>query len=822
MPFVLRYSDNDTGAITFTGNTLGLSRSSTPGQPGTRDIIGAFVTTNTSLQYGYYPPGTTPDFNLDSASAFLRLPRGSKVKYAELVWAGTYAVTGGENNYLAFIDKSVFLTTPAGITFSIAPDPATAQVSYRNATYNYLRSANVTSIIQAGGAGEYTVGGVVGNIDYGTSTGNSCGWTLCVVYENPSLPFRNLSLDVGIVEIAAGGAPQVTTTITGFATPTSGAISGRMALCAQDGDVNKTGDQVLFGPTEDTLTVLQGPNNFADNFFASQINDDSGNLDTSGTFGDRNAINGDPGTQTIGGRQGWDITNVDISGTLTNNQTSAVFEIRTSGDGYSVLAVGIYIDINSPRITVDKSVDAAQAVLGQVLTYTVVIENTGTVPADTTLMFDNLPNDTQFIPGTVTINEISDPNADPVEGIPLGTIPPDGAVTVTYQVRVVSLPPDGVIVNQALVTFEYQSITDGPIFTGDIPSNEVVTPLLLADVRLEKTVSPTAAVPGQEVVYRFQITNTGEVDLTNVRLTDPLLGLDRTIPSLPVGQSVVITQAFVVPPETLAGIINNTATVTSQQTDPVQDHAQVTVLPVYELAIRKSADKTEITAGETVQYTITVTNTGNATLTSLHITDPLLGVDRTFPSLAPGQSIVIDAAYVAADDAKFGTIITNTAIATSAETGPKQAQAVVSVTGKPPVDIIKSVFPHISEPGATLTFTLIITNTTGMSLTSRYGATVLHKLVLFDNLPEGMRLVANSVVVNGNIRRRANLETGVHLGTLDPGETIKVTFHARQLVVPPNEKGENQAYVTFEPEQSDTTYQVDSNTVVFDVVENEE
>ncbi|MEK5061634.1 DUF11 domain-containing protein, partial [Paenibacillus sp. FSL H7-0326] len=565
MALFLRFTDNDTGAITFTGNTLGLSRSDTTGVPGTRDFIGAFTTIDTSMQFGSYPPGTTDDFNLNSASAILRLPEDSEVLYAELIWAGTYAVTRGTNNYAAFINKSVSLTTPQGTTFSISPDPVTAQESHRNATDNYFRSQNVTSIIQQGGAGTYTVGGVVGNLDLGNSSANNCGWTLCVVYENSALPFRNLTLYVGDVEIASG-IPELTTTLTGFATPTSGPISGRMALCAQDGDANKTGDQVLFGPDVSSLTVLQGPNNYPSNFFASQINDDNGLLDTSGTFGDRNQIAGQPGRQIVGGRQSWDITNIDVSSTLSNSQTSAVFQLRTGGDGYAVLAIGIYIDINSPRVTVDKTVDATQAVIGQVLTYTVVIENSGTVTADTAFLLDQLPNNTAFVPGSVTIGGDPAEDANPVSGIPLGALEPGSRITVTYQVRVISIPPDGVIVNEAVVNFEYQSVTGGPIYAGDITSNDVVTPVLAPSINIEKSVSPTEAEPGERVQYQIMISNTGEVDLTNVVVTDSLLGLRETIPSLPVGATTVLFDSFVIPAGAVPGeMIANTAVAASDQ-----------------------------------------------------------------------------------------------------------------------------------------------------------------------------------------------------------------------------------------------------------------
>ncbi|SLK21038.1 MULTISPECIES: hypothetical protein [unclassified Paenibacillus] len=48
--------------MAFKGNTLGLSRSETPGIPRTVDNLGAYVTTDTTQQFGSYPPGTTSLF----------------------------------------------------------------------------------------------------------------------------------------------------------------------------------------------------------------------------------------------------------------------------------------------------------------------------------------------------------------------------------------------------------------------------------------------------------------------------------------------------------------------------------------------------------------------------------------------------------------------------------------------------------------------------------------------------------------------------------------------------------------------------------------
>ena len=115
----------------------------------------------------------------------------------------------------------------------------------------------------------------------------SAGWTLEVVYQNASLPLRNLSVYAG-QEIIDASSPPVDATISGFATPATGAVTGRVLVTAQEGDSNISGDQLLFWTECEYYSCFIRPRNPANNFFQSQICNDSGNLDTSGTFGDLN------------------------------------------------------------------------------------------------------------------------------------------------------------------------------------------------------------------------------------------------------------------------------------------------------------------------------------------------------------------------------------------------------------------------------------------------------------------------------------------------------------------------------------------------------
>src|SRR4051794_38505714 len=196
--YQLRYSTITTGALTFTGNTLGLSKAAGTNAPGLSHGIGTFISTNTALRDGTYPFGTTANWALDSSAANLAMPAGSTVRYAELIWSGSYSYAGEDVS--AALNNSVSLTTPGGQTFIVAPDPATAQTlgtKGANGTCNsdpvtppnplppgytvtpcfYVRSANVTAQVQATGAGRYTTGGVPATQANTENFKNNAGWT---------------------------------------------------------------------------------------------------------------------------------------------------------------------------------------------------------------------------------------------------------------------------------------------------------------------------------------------------------------------------------------------------------------------------------------------------------------------------------------------------------------------------------------------------------------------------------------------------------------------------------------------------------------------
>ncbi|TKD71254.1 DUF11 domain-containing protein [Pseudalkalibacillus hwajinpoensis] len=450
MAFINRFTANDCGAMTFTGNTLGLSGdSNVQNTAGTDGTIGAFITLDSSSTVDAYPPptivgsaGTTTNYTENGSEAVLNLPPGSTVLYAELIWGGLYL--GGDEDLTALINDDILFSTPILGNTPITPDALTAN----EFGGFYMRSADVTALVQAGGGGTYSAGSVPAIVN-ASGFVNHAGWTLAVVYRNTSLNNRNMNLYVGAEGQVSNGNPS-DVPISGFLTPPTGDVDARVLLSAQEGDANINGDQALFGPDSGTLTNLSGPRNPAGNFFGSQITDDSGNIDTSGSYGFRNHTPGTPGTNIFAGRQGWDITNVSANNYLPNNQSTALFQFNSTGDLYMPNALGIQIDFGEADLDMDKEVNKTMTHKGDVLTYTVTITNDGVVEADNAYFEDQLSAGAEFIQNTLTIDGVTQPGLDPAVGFPLDPIPAGESRVITYKVRV---GKKCFIINEATLTY---------------------------------------------------------------------------------------------------------------------------------------------------------------------------------------------------------------------------------------------------------------------------------------------------------------------------------------------------------------------------------
>ncbi|WDH84704.1 DUF7507 domain-containing protein [Paenibacillus urinalis] len=822
IPLVLRATYNATGAITFTGNTLGLSRSNTEGVPGTLDSIGAFITTNSAVRFGTYPLGTTSSYQSNNSSAVLVLPSGSTVLYAELIWGGSYI--NGSVNLSSAINNPVIFTTPAS-TSSVTPDPTTYNAfDLGNGAQAYVRSANVTSLVQQGGAGTYITGGVVGTIVVNNdTTANHAGWTLAVIYNNPTLPFRNMTLRAGGLLVNASNQ----STITGFATPTSGALGGRALFSAQEGDANRTGDSAQFGPTAATLVSLSGPNNFANNFFASQINNDAGQLNTTGSFGTSNQTNGAPGTNIIAGRQGWDITNVDISARLVNNQTSAVLNLTTSGDVYIVNANALQININSPNITVSKSANVSGLVVGDTVIYSVVVANTGTANAANVVLTDVLPAGLTFVTGSVTVAGTQRPTLDIRSGVPIGTLNLSSSVTITYRATVTSIPSPQQVVNTANAAFTFQSVAGGSTISGVIPSNAVTLPVYAPIFNLVKSSNIANATVGDTLTYSVAVTNSGNIGATTtftdnvpagtsyvpgsfqvngntIAGANPATGVNIGV--VAAGSTSQVTFQVVVNSLPSPPTLNNLASVSYTYQPPdgrvfsgsAASNTLSTPVSLPNVAVSKTANLTDAAVGEVLTYTTVIANNGTTALGSIVFTDVIPagtslvpgsvtvnGVTRnnanpgsgiSLPSITGGSSSTVTFQVLIQSVPASGQVVNQASVAYRSGTfnGLGTSNTVSTPVYQPIISAVKALNDNYATIGDTITVNISLQNT------GNIGAQVS----VTDPIPAGTLFVPGSVTIGGTSVPGADPVSGIFIGTLTAGSTNTITFQLQVASLP--------------------------------------
>lgn len=219
---------------------------------------------------------------------------------------------------------------------------------------------------------------------------------------------------------------------------------------------------------------------------------------------------------------------------------------------------------------------------------------------------------------------------------------------------------------------------------------------------------------GQVVKFSFDVTNTGNVPLSGVGVSDDaatgftgtgtLPPVDCPSTTLAIGGDEVCTTSYTVTQADVdAGSIDNSATVEGTApaaTVPVTGTATpitVTATQKPSLGLTGSADVDSIeTAGMAVKYTFTVTNTGNVTITDPAVTASDFNGGGTLsnivcPSgtvLAPGESVKCTATYttVASDLGRRTLIVNGTATGTTstAQTVSSNRTAVdVPITATP-------------------------------------------------------------------------------------------------------------------------------------------
>ncbi len=279
----------------------------------------------------------------------------------------------------------------------------------------------------------------------------------------------------------------------------------------------------------------------------------------------------------------------------------------------------------------EKSVDPAEVRDGENATYTVTLTNTGTVAVPSDLV-DNLPVGVTYVAGSATPDEpstvVDNPNTSQTLTWTGVTLAGGASVTYTYVVRLAeNLIDRTTLVNDAT----WAGSDDNATVTVDNP----------AEPGLEKAADREEALPGGQVNYTLTLTNTGGapssgalVDVLPEGITfqavtgetpqpDSVSDDGRTLTwdSVTVQPLETVTFTYVVDVD--PSVPDDTQLTNDATWQELQAHATVTVrVPGLEKEANPPAG-TGVEAGDTITYTVTVSNPLRREVTGQTLRDTL-------------------------------------------------------------------------------------------------------------------------------------------------------------------------------------------------------
>ena len=260
-------------------------------------------------------------------------------------------------------------------------------------------------------------------------------------------------------------------------------------------------------------------------------------------------------------------------------------------------------------------------------------------------------------------------------------------------------------------------------------------------ITVKRTIAPTTAQKGQEVSVTYEVTNTGDVDVSSVNIKEnsAISSKSGTIESIAVGetQSYTFTTTMGSKDMTSAATVSYKAggkNYTTKVESTTIKYGEV------KLTATLKADKKGGAPGEPLKLTLTLKNSGNLDFTNVTVTDPSLGTVFSGETVAAGKTVTLEKEIVITESQELQFTVTADE---STGKGIETATGRVKVTALDPTQQIALKLEASADretvhkiPG-TVRFTVTVYNVSNVEVKNITVKAVDVTLYSIDSIPAG-------------------------------------------------------------------------------------
>lgn len=317
---------------------------------------------------------------------------------------------------------------------------------------------------------------------------------------------------------------------------------------------------------------------------------------------------------------------------------------QSEDDEDAVTAAPIQADLALTKVESSNNLTPS---VGQEISFEITVTNDGPDDATNVEVVDQLLSGFSFVDYNATSGVY-----DETTGIwQLGALLNGNSATLVIDVLV---NPSGLYTNTSQViasdAYDIDSTPANGVSSEDDLDEISVTPVPAIDLSLVKTVDEANPFVGSDVVFTLTVTNSGPSDATTVQVSDPLpsgftyvsdddgLNYNDTnglwnVGSLASGSSATLNIIASVNP---TGDYNNVAEIINHDQSDIdsspnngllveddQDEVSVNPIPLVDVSVTKTVDDLTPNVGDSIVFTITISNDGPSDATNVVVTDIL-------------------------------------------------------------------------------------------------------------------------------------------------------------------------------------------------------